>query len=139
MQDFMIKLVDEYGEKGNTIISGGGSVGLRSLPLLYTLGHRRFSVVAMDCSFADEGRQQWAGKHAGKRQDVTTCKVGERIFFTSPVLMTYAANFMDEMRKMAGCTFRVYGDGLLPAMVRHMGGEDEIIEQPNKGAIHGAT
>jgi len=130
MQDFMVPLVDQYHEKPDTVISGGGSVGLRSIPLLYAQGYRDFSVHAMDCSFAAEGVEQWAGKHAGKVQEVTTCKVGigdnARVFYTSPVLMTYATNFMDMMRKTGDCTFRVYGDGLLAAMIRfHYGSASE--------------
>jgi hypothetical protein len=126
MQDFMVPLVDEYKEKPETVISGGGSVGLRAIPLLYAQGYRRWDVHAMDCSFADEGKEQWAGKHAGKTQEITTCDVnlpeGRRTFHTSPVLMTYATNFVDLMRKMDDCVFRVYGDGLLTAMVRYYTG-----------------
>ena len=125
MRDFAAPLVDIHHERSDTIISGGGSVGLRAIPLLYAQGFRSWDVHAMDCSFADEGREQWAGKHAGKIQDVTVCKVvlpeGDRFFYTSPVLMTYANNFLDMMRKMEGCNFRVYGDGLLLAMLRHYG------------------
>jgi hypothetical protein len=49
--DHTPKLID-MGESVNTCISGGGSVGLRSIPLLYVMGYRDFSIYAMDCSFA---------------------------------------------------------------------------------------
>lgn len=87
------RLIGELGEHPQTSMSGGGSVGLRSIPLLYSLGYRDFSVYGMDCSFdvadatmkaivalqekptspeweakvltlLNEGAvQQWAGKH----------------------------------------------------------------------------
>jgi 6-hydroxymethylpterin diphosphokinase MptE-like protein/methyltransferase family protein len=99
------RLVDEMGEKSEHIISGGGSVGLRALPVLYSMGYRDFSIIGMDSSFrvadADmavlvdalergdavaekaalekmaDTSKQWAGKHAGKRQVLCSvaCKV----------------------------------------------------------------
>ncbi len=110
------RLIDECGETSGSMISGGGSVGLRSIPLLYTMGSRDFSIFAMDCSFADEGKQQWAGKHAGKVQTVVTVECNERIFASSPVLLTYATNFFETVQKIHDCSFRLYGDGLLQSM-----------------------
>jgi hypothetical protein len=106
------------GEKGKHIITGGGSVGLRSMSLLYSLGYRDFSVYAMDCSIADDGRQ-WAGKHAGKQHEQMTIKLNcdGREFMTSPVLASYATDFIEMVQKM-DAVIRIYGDGLLPAMCR---------------------
>jgi hypothetical protein len=136
------KLVDEYGEDPRHLISGGGSVGLRSIPLLYGMGYRNFAVYGMDSSFrvppgtiermqelmvdpngeaealriAMEGVEQWAGKHAGKKQDICTVLCGGRLFVSSPILLTYATGFFETIQKMPDVGIRVYGDGLLKSM-----------------------
>lgn len=116
--EHMCRLIDELGESSNTTISGGGSVGLRSVPLLYNMGYRDFSIYGMDCSFADGGKQQWAGKHAGKRQDIVEVECGGRLFHSSPVLMTYAAGFFEMVAKIPDASIRLYGDGLLQNILR---------------------
>lgn len=113
------RLVDEYGENPKHIISGGGSVGLRSIPLLYAMGYRDFVIYGMDCSFSDDGAKQWAGKHAGKRQELIQVRCDERIFISSPVLVTYATDFWETIQKMPDANFRLHGDGLLQATARY--------------------
>jgi hypothetical protein len=73
----------------------------------------------MDCSFSDDGAQQWAGKHAGKRQELVRVRCDERIFTTSPVLATYATDFWEMVQKMRDVNVRLYGDGLLQSMARY--------------------
>lgn len=107
----------DIGENPQHIIGGGGSVGLRSIPLLYTLGYRDFSIFGMDCSFSDDGKQ-WAGKHAGKKQDACEVMCGDRLFISSPVLLTYATGFMELIQQRSDVVFRCYGDGLQQAMLR---------------------
>ena len=109
-------LLLKAGENGHHIISGGGSVGLRAVPLFYALGYRDFSIYGMDCSFADEGKQQWAGKHAGKTHKVVHLQCEGRVFATSPTLATYATDFIEMVQKVTDAQFRLYGDGLLQAM-----------------------
>jgi FkbM family methyltransferase len=106
------------GEKPRHIITGGGSVGLRAISLLYSMGYRDFSIYAMDCSFAEDGRQ-WAGKHAGKQSDqmVISTDCAGRVFSTSPVLLSYATDFLEMVQKM-DAQIRIYGDGLLQRMCR---------------------
>jgi uncharacterized Rossmann fold enzyme len=118
VSEHIFKLIDEMGEKRETIVSGGGSVGLRSISLMYALGYRNFSIYGMDCSFENDGHDQWAGPHAGKRQELCKVKCGDEIFISSPVLVTYAGGFFDIVNKLPNTKYRVYGDGLLPAMCR---------------------
>jgi hypothetical protein len=114
------RIVDELGESSDGLISGGGSVGLRSIPLLYAMGYRDISIYAMDCSFEKDGGiiHQWAGRHAGKRQEVCEVQCADRTFLSSPVLMTYATGFFEAVKHVNDVTFRMYGDGLLQAMCR---------------------
>lgn len=128
----LLRLVNEKHESTETTVSGGGSVGIRAIPLMHRLGYRDFSIYGMDCSFAEmkEGDSfdpaevqkwtgdQWAGKHFGKRQMIETAKVGERYFYVSPILVVYAGHFFDVMQRLPGTTYRVYGDGMLQAMCK---------------------
>lgn len=113
--DYLTALIKELHESGKNVITGGSSVGLRSVSLLYSMGYREFHIHGMDCSFGDEGREQWAGKHAGKAQEVVKVAVvtGE-IMYSSMVLLSYATQFIEMIQRMgAGVDIRLYGDGLL--------------------------
>lgn len=115
------RLINERGESPQSLISGGGSVGLRSIPLLYALGYRDMYIFGMDCSFKQEGEMvnQWAGKHAGKKQDMCEVMCDGAIFISSPVLLTYATNFFETIQKVTDLNVRLYGNGLLAAMVEY--------------------
>lgn len=116
-----LRLVGQLKENSKHVISGGGSVGLRSMPLLYAMGYRDMSVFAMDCSFKSEGEniQQWAGKHAGKKQDCCEVLCNGELFISSPVLLTYATNFWEMVQKVTDLNVRLYGHGLLQSMGRY--------------------
>lgn len=116
--EHVLRLFNELKESPKHIISGGGSVGLRAVPLLYALGYRDVSIYGMDCSFKAEGDevQQWAGKHAGKQQDCCEVLCDGTIFISSPVLLTYATNFFEMVQKVTDLNVRLYGNGLLQAM-----------------------
>ncbi|WP_088347767.1 MULTISPECIES: 6-hydroxymethylpterin diphosphokinase MptE-like protein [Rhodomicrobium] len=118
--EHVLRIIGDLKESPKHVISGGGSVGLRSIPLLYAMGYRDLSIFAMDCSFKSEGEtiQQWAGKHAGKKQDVVDVMCDGEIFISSPVLLTYATNFFETVQKVTDLNVRLYGHGLLQSMCR---------------------
>lgn len=119
--EHVMRLIGEAKENPRHIISGGGSVGLRSIPLLYALGYREMHMFGLDCSFKSDGEtvQQWAGKHAGKRQDVCEVLCDQELFISSPVLLTYATNFFETIQKVTDLNVRLYGRGLLQAMCKY--------------------
>lgn len=119
--EHVMRLIGEAKENPRHIISGGGSVGLRSIPLLYALGYREMHMFGLDCSFQSDGEtvQQWAGKHAGKRQDVCEVLCDQELFISSPVLLTYATNFFETIQKVTDLNVRLYGRGLLQAMCKY--------------------
>jgi len=114
--EHQMRFVDEIKENPLHVISGGGSVGLRSIPVLYAMGYRAFTIYGMDCSFSDDGSEQWAGAHAGKRQDLCQVNCGGRVFTTSPILLTYATGFFETIQKVSDCTVKMVGNGLLQSM-----------------------
>jgi hypothetical protein len=95
---------------------GGGSVGLRSISLLYSQGYRHFEIHGMDCSL-DAGGKTYAGPHLGKARDTTSIRCGDRWFESNLSLIDYARQFLDDLRLWPGATFRMHGDGLLQHMV----------------------
>lgn len=119
---------DIKSEETCAMIPGGGSVGLRTITLLYFLGYRHFLIHGMDCSFS--GDEQHAGSHSGKMQQPMqvnpAVKVGDRHiksdhwYTTSATLVSYANHMLADLRlgRYPGCHFYWYGDGLLPEMVR---------------------
>jgi 6-hydroxymethylpterin diphosphokinase MptE-like protein len=126
-------------EETAAMIPGGGSVGLRTITLLYFLGFRNFVVHGMDCSFDGPPARsrassthfgQHAGSHSGKTQTTIevnpACKVGgetvrsDKWFKTSPVLVSYANHMLKDLRvgRYPACNFYWYGDGLFQEMLR---------------------
>ena len=95
---------------------GGGSVGLRSISLLYSQGYRHFEIHGMDCALG--GGELYAGLHLGK-QHRTTIRVrcGDRWFESTISMIDYARQFLDDLRLWDGATFRVHGPGLLAHMI----------------------
>ncbi len=106
------------------MVGGGGSVGLRSIPLMMALGYRRFIVHGMDCSFKDGASH--AGHHTGKKQDHIEVRMEDgRKFYTSPQLVSYLRSF-DDLRQIVGDPDKnpthieivLRGDGMLQHALR---------------------
>lgn len=118
------RIVDELKSKA-PLIFGGGSVGLRSIPVMYRMGYRKFDIYGMDCSFSDDGSEKWAGAHAQKANPkefpLVRAVYEGRVFTTTGILLTYGADFFDMMNRMLerdpSIVAKVYGDGLLQARV----------------------
>jgi hypothetical protein len=116
-------------EPGALMIGGGGSVGLRAIPLLMAMGYRRFIVHGMDCSYRDD--KTHAGAHTGKKTDKIEVRCGGRKFISAPVLITYLRNF-DDMRRHIGDPEKdptkieiiLRGDGLLQHALISGGGAE---------------
>lgn len=123
-----LEIRDIKSEEGCALIPGGGSVGLRTITLLYFLGYRNFIVHGMDCSF--DGDEQHAGAHAGKTQATIevnpACVIGgetvrsDKWFKTSPVLISYANHMLKDLRvgRYPACNFYWHGEGLFQEMLR---------------------
>lgn len=105
-------------EPGQRMIVGGGSVGLRSMSLLYHLGYRTIEIHGMDCSFRESGKQ-WAGEHHGKIKDeIEVATADGRTFLTAPALVLYYRYFQKQLSYMSDCDVQLHGDGLLQHQMR---------------------
>lgn len=126
-ESFAIREIES--EKTCAMIPGGGSVGLRCLPLFWFLGYRKFIIHGMDCSF--EAGAHHAGPHTGKVQQEINVNPSVRLpdgtevrsnrwFKTSPVLVSYANHLINDLRKgrFPGTSIEILGNGLLKEMMR---------------------
>ena len=103
-------------DPGHRMIIGGGSVGLRSMSVLYCRGYRSFEIHGMDCSFSD--REHHAGPHLGKNNEGSPVRCGERWFTSNPVMLVYARYFRKQVHLLQGAKIKLHGDGLLQHMVK---------------------
>lgn len=100
-------------EPGQRMVVGGGSVGLRSMSLIYYLGYRHFEIHGMDCSFKETGKQ-WAGEHHGKiKSEVTVVASDGRAFLTAPAMILYYRYFFKQLSWMQDAVVNLHGDGML--------------------------
>lgn len=123
-------------EPNSILVPGGGSVGLRSIALLYILGYRRFIIHGMDCSYRDGSTH--AGKHTGKKVDTVEVRCTDgRKFTTAPVLITYKRYFDELRRAHVGDADKdptkieiiLRGDGLLQHWLKVAGGAEGFATQ----------
>jgi hypothetical protein len=102
-------------EPGELLVNGGGSVAFRAIYAMHMKGYRTFSMYGMDFSYSDH---QHAGKHPNEKTDnIIEVKCGERWFRTTPVLVSYAKQFLMIVKALSDSEFFLHGDGLM----QHMG------------------
>lgn len=106
-------------EPGSFVHPSAQCIGLNAIILGHTLGYRDFNIYGVDCSYADGSSH--AGYHNGTCGDDrrVMVKCGNHAFQTRVEWIQYARNFVDHMvPRMEGCTFKVFGDGLMQQMLR---------------------
>lgn len=112
-------------EPEEVMVSGGGSVGMRAMSVMWLLGYRKFLIHGMDCSFTDD---QHAGPHTGKGMKEIQVRCGARWYRTSLVLVTYARHFLETLSLFPpGLEIEMHGDGLLQQMCRIGMSNTEVI------------
>lgn len=99
---------------GDWLVTGGSNVGLRALVVARMMGFVRQHVFGMDCSFEQSTH---AGPHPNDKHKRISIKVGDRVYETSNVFMTYARQFFHEVRKLPDVKVTLHGVGLLQNVV----------------------
>jgi len=110
-----IKTLEEI-EPGARVIAGGTNVGMRAIIVARDLGYTRYELHGMDCSY--RGEQQWAGAHFTVPHNAVKIEVEGRVFDTSDLMMQSTDDFFNQMKMLQGCSFKIYGDGLLEARMQ---------------------
>ena len=110
-----VKLLESL-EPGTRLMAGGTNAGMRSIIVARELGFTRFELHGMDCCY--RGKTQWAGNHHTEAHTTVKIEVEGREFETSPMMMQSTDDFLNQMMMLAGCSFKIYGDGLLEARMQ---------------------
>jgi hypothetical protein len=115
--------VRERLRKGERLIGGGTTVGLKAVALAYALGYRKFHLFGFDSSYAEDGADHAYPQAENENQRVTEVTTGEgKTYRTSP----WMAQQVEDFRRVAawyaehGCELHVHGQGLLPDVARLM-------------------
>lgn len=112
------KIVGVY-PRGEWILSGGSSVGLRALVIARFLGFKNIDVFGMDCSFPDNESIEHADIHPNPSRPehkITTDYLG-KTYHTSIGLIKYSRDFFYQMAMLGDVNLTMHGTGLLQHMV----------------------
>lgn len=107
-------------EPGSSLITGGGTVGLRSLYLLFLNGYFSFTLYGYDSSNRGEEKHAFAQK-MNEGQKVHEFRFNGKTYLASGPMAAQANEFVLHARKLLsyGCSIEVKGDGLLPDIWRN--------------------
>lgn len=102
---------------GQWAITGGCSVGVRTLTISRFLGFTEIHVFGMDGSFAEEGTH--AAEHPNSPKSYSLVEYPEgsgRTYRTTPAMLEAARNTWHELDMMKDTKVVFYGDGLVQSM-----------------------
>ena len=132
--DGMQNLVDPDRTKYIAYISGGSTVGMVALSILYTLGYRNLHLFGYDSSYlGDQGHAYPQTLNDNDR--VIDIEVHNRVFRAAPWMIAQSNEYTQLAPALIelGCEITTYGNGLLQhinqCMVNHDVPDDAICEK----------
>lgn len=116
---YMIGIEDGFPSLKPPYVLGGTTVGTRAIFLAYMLGYRSFRLFGLDSSH--DGEVGHAYSQIGY-EEVLDVKCGDKNFKCPPQLMAQAEECQVVLNDLMdkGCSFVVYGDGLLRTIADEM-------------------
>lgn len=107
----------DYYPPGHWVVTGGTNVGMRALVVARLLGYTNLHVFGMDCSAEDAFH---TGDHPNEppKDKYRPVQVGTRRFYTTTLFLSYAKQFFHEVLQLPDVHVKMYGDGLLQALVK---------------------
>lgn len=102
--------------KGEWAITGGCSVGVRTLTMARFLGFTNLHVFGMDGSRGETGNH--AGAHPNQQKDFVILEYEGKEYQTTPAMLEAAKNTWHELDMMKDTTATFYGEGLVQAMAK---------------------
>ena len=119
------------------VVGGGTTVGLSAIALAYGMGFRYFALFGYDSSFRGDKMHAAPQSRTAQEAWAFDVTVGNRTFKTNAAMAKQAELFPQFVVQLIdlGCELKVYGDGLLPAVVEEM----MAASQPLEEIEHGTT
>lgn len=102
--------------QGEWALTGGSSVGLRTLTMARFLGYRNLKIFGMDGNISDEGTH--AAFHPNAPHGYVTTEVNGITFKTTPSMMAVAKETPHELDEMPDVTFEFFGNGLVQEIMK---------------------
>ncbi len=111
--------IEKYIKPESFRIGGGITVGLAGLCLVHLLGFRELHLFGYDSSHA-KGKSHVYSQPMNQADEMVTAVVDNQVFDCSLAMAGQADEFKNTSTMLMehGCTFHVYGEGLLPTLWR---------------------
>ena len=109
--------VERRKRGGYALVGGGAAVGNSALCLAYVLGYRRFEVYGYDSSHRGDDSHAY-DQPMNRFIPTVDVEWAGKVYRSSVAMKAQAEKFQitGQALKREGCTIRVHGEGLLPAM-----------------------
>jgi hypothetical protein len=103
--------------QGEWALTGGSSVGLRTLTMARFLGYRDLKIFGMDGNISHSGTH--AAEHPNSPKGYVTTEVNGIMFKTTPSMLAVAKETAHELDEMPDVTFEFFGDGLVQEIMKN--------------------
>jgi hypothetical protein len=104
--------------QGEWALTGGSSVGLRTITMARFLGYREHHIFGMDGNFHDKSGSH-ASKHPNAPKSYVTTELNGRIFKTTPSMLAVAKETPHELDELPDVVFTFYGDGIVQELMKN--------------------
>ena len=102
--------------KGDWMLTGGCSVGLRCMTLARFFGFREMHIFGMDGCEGKTG--QHAAAHPNQSKKTIPCEYNGKTYFTTPAFLEAARGTFHELDELKDVKAIFYGDGLVQEMAK---------------------
>jgi hypothetical protein len=102
--------------QGEWALTGGSSVGLRTLTMARFLGYKDIKIFGMDGNITDKGTHTTVHPNAPKVH--VTTELNGKIFMTTPSMLAVAKETPHELDEMPDVTFEFFGEGLVQEIMK---------------------
>lgn len=113
--------------RGELLVTGGSSVGLRCMTLARILGFKEFHIFGMDGSIRENATHTTYHPNAPKEKFET--EYDGKKYFTTPSMLHVAKETWSELDQLSDCKAFFYGEGLIQHMAKN------YVPSPKKGGF----
>ncbi len=114
-----------WGVEDDVVIGGGATVGMKSICMAFALGYRNYKLFGYDSSYRGEDNHAWKQPLNDDEEIIEIIVRGQK-FKSAKWMARQVREFQDMSREMIGrgCTFEVFGEGLLQQVCKLTEGKE---------------